>query len=161
APEPRHRIPQQKGRAMPSTPLSLDVDEDAPVPEPKDASTVMLLRDGEEGLEVFLVRRVSSMAFAGGMTVFPGGGVDASDSDRRLAGAGPSASWWADRLAVGQERARRLVCAAARETFEECGVLLAGGSGAAVSDAARFPGARTSLERHEYGFAQFLTRAGL
>lgn len=146
---------------MPSTPLSLDVDEDAPVPEPRDASTVMLLRDGDRGLEVFLVRRVSSMAFAGGMTVFPGGGVDESDADPRLAWAGPAATWWADRLSVAEDRARRLVCAAARETFEECGVLLAGGPGESVADAAGSAGARTALEEHEYGFAQFLTRAGL
>lgn len=147
---------------MPSTPLSLDVDEDGPVPEPRDASTVMLLRDGDAGPEVFLVRRVSSMAFAGGMTVFPGGGVDASDSDPRLAWAGPDAAWWSERLSVPEDRARRLVCAAARETFEECGVLLAGDApGETVADTSRFPGARTALEEHEYGFAQFLTRSGL
>ena len=46
----------------------------------RDASTVMLVRDGAAGVEVFLVRRVRGMVFAGGMTVFPGGGVGAVDA---------------------------------------------------------------------------------
>ncbi|QDQ97766.1 NUDIX hydrolase [Tomitella fengzijianii] len=143
-------------------PLPLNIDPDAPVPEPKDASTVMLLRDGAEGIEVFLVRRVAGMAFAGGMTVFPGGGVDQSDSDAAPAWAGPDAQWWAGRLGVDEARARRLVCAAARETFEECGVLLAGERpGTAVVDTAPYAGARPELEGHRYGFAEFLTREGL
>ncbi len=143
-------------------PLQLNVDKNAPVPEPKDASTVMLLRDGADGLEVFLVRRVTGMAFAGGTTVFPGGGVDVSDSDESLAWAGPDAAWWSARLGVDEARARRLVCAAARETFEECGVLLAGREpGSTVTDTAAFAPARGELERHELAFARFLTREGL
>jgi hypothetical protein len=47
---------------------------------PKPASTVVLVRDGASGLEVFLVRRHSDAAFMGGAHVFPGGGVD--DGDR-------------------------------------------------------------------------------
>src|SRR5699024_7185730 len=142
--------------------IALDVDEDAPVARPKDASTVMLLRDGAAGIEVFLVRRAAGMAFAGGMTVFPGGGVDQSDSDGAISWAGPAASWWADRMGVDEARARRLVCAAARETFEECGVLLAGERpGEAVVDTAPYADAREELEEHRCGFAEFLTREGL
>jgi 8-oxo-dGTP pyrophosphatase MutT (NUDIX family) len=48
---------------------------------PKDAATVMLLRDGSSGLEVFLLRRAAQMAFAGGMTAYPGGGVDPRDTE--------------------------------------------------------------------------------
>ena len=91
----------------------------------KDASTVMVIRDSDAGPEVFVARRVKGMAFAGGMTVFPGGGVDAADDDPDLAWTGPAPAWWAERLGCDEPRARRLVCAAARETFEECGVLLA------------------------------------
>lgn len=142
--------------------LPLSIDPDAPVPEPRDAATVMLLRDGEQGIEVFLVRRVAAMAFAGGMTVFPGGGVDGSDADPGLSWAGPAPAWWAGRLGTPEDRARRLVCAAARETFEECGVLLAGDRpGSTVSDTTRFAGARSALEAHEFGFGHFLTREGL
>ncbi|MGB6071789.1 MAG: NUDIX hydrolase, partial [Rhodococcus sp. (in: high G+C Gram-positive bacteria)] len=48
----------------------------------RDASTVILIRDGRSrpDIEVFLLERVGGMAFAGGMTVFPGGGVDPSDA---------------------------------------------------------------------------------
>ena len=42
--------------------------------EPRDAATVVLLRPGAAGPDVDLLRRQTSMAFAGGMCVFPGGG---------------------------------------------------------------------------------------
>ena len=70
------------------------------------------------------------MAFAGGMCVFPGGGVDPRDYADELVErglwAGPSPAEWAERLGVDEPKARALVCAAVRETFEESGVLLAG-----------------------------------
>ena len=128
----------------------------------KDASTVMVIRDSDSGPEVFVARRVKGMAFAGGMTVFPGGGVDAADDDPDLAWTGPAPAWWAERLGCDEPRARRLVCAAARETFEECGVLLADHrDGAPVSDAGRYHGARTELEAHELSFSAFLAREEL
>lgn len=123
----------------------------------KDASTVMVIRDSHAGPEVFVARRVRGMAFAGGMTVFPGGGVDAADDDPDLAWTGPEPHWWADRLGCEEARARRLVCAAARETFEECGVLLADHlDGSPVSDAGRYHAARAELEGHRMTFSNFL-----
>ena len=65
--------------------------EAGPVPV-RDAATVVLLRDADRGPEVFLLRRVRGMAFAAGMTVFPGGGVDPRDADAALAWVGPPAS---------------------------------------------------------------------
>jgi 8-oxo-dGTP pyrophosphatase MutT (NUDIX family) len=128
----------------------------------KDASTVMLLRDGEPGLEVFLLRRVRGMDFAGGMTVFPGGGVDLSDADKNLAWAGPPVSWWAQRFGVDENRVKALVCAAVRETFEECGVLLAGPTPeTVVADTSGYHAARTALEKRELTFGEFLTAEGL
>jgi 8-oxo-dGTP pyrophosphatase MutT (NUDIX family) len=59
------------------------------------------------------------MAF-GGVYAFPGGGVDPSDRPETLR---PD---WAGRLGIPQEPARAVVGAAARELFEEAGVLLAG-----------------------------------
>ena len=58
--------------------------------EPRNAATVVLMRRGREGPEVYLLRRQTSMAFAGGMCVFPGGGVDPRDFDHAVAWAGPS-----------------------------------------------------------------------
>ncbi|MFW0772660.1 NUDIX hydrolase [Paenarthrobacter nitroguajacolicus] len=52
---------------------------DAPVPEPRLAASVILLRDAPGGLEAFVQHRVTTMDFAAGMVVFPGGRVDAAD----------------------------------------------------------------------------------
>jgi 8-oxo-dGTP pyrophosphatase MutT (NUDIX family) len=92
----------------------------------RDAATVMLLRPGLAGLEVYMMRRQASMAFAAGMSVFPGGSVDPRDADEEVAWAGPDAAEWGRVLDVPPEQARALVCAAVRETFEESGVVLAG-----------------------------------
>jgi 8-oxo-dGTP pyrophosphatase MutT (NUDIX family) len=96
-----------------------------PVP-PRASSTVMLLRDGRDGLEVFVLRRAATMAFAAQMHAFPGGGVDARDGDLDVPWAGPGPEEWATALGSTRTEARELVCAAVRELFEECGVLLAG-----------------------------------
>ena len=86
----------------------------------------MLLKDTAAGLEVFALRRVAGMAFAAGMTVFPGGAVDTADDAAPLAWVGPDTTWWAERLGVSARDAASLVVAAVRELFEETGVLLAG-----------------------------------
>jgi 8-oxo-dGTP pyrophosphatase MutT (NUDIX family) len=101
-------------------------------PVPRLAATVMFVRDGAEGVEVFMLRRVATMAFAPRMMVFPGGGVDARDAEAELPWAGPSPAEWARLLRVDEARARELVAAAVREVFEECGVLLAGPSADSV-----------------------------
>ncbi|MEV0946177.1 NUDIX hydrolase [Rhodococcus sp. NPDC049939] len=134
---------------------------------PKDASTVILIRDvaadaGSSGIEVFLLRRVAGMAFAGGMTVFPGGGVDPSDARAEVRWAGPPVEWWAQRLSTDAALARALVCAAVRETFEECGVLLAGPSpDTVVEDTSHYAQARVRLENRELSFSDFLERENL
>jgi len=143
--------------------------EPRPVVRPKDAATVILLRDiplgdAPAGVEVFLQRRVAGMAFAGGMTVFPGGGVDGRDSAAipGAAWAGPRPSWWARRFGCDEALAQALVCAAVRETFEESGVLLAGPDKASVvDDAARHHVARAALVARELSMAQFLADARL
>jgi 8-oxo-dGTP pyrophosphatase MutT (NUDIX family) len=128
----------------------------------KDASTVMLVRDGADGPEIFLQRRVGAMAFAAGMTVFPGGGVDPSDGTADIAWSGPDPAWWAERFATTEARAKALVCAAVRETFEECGVLLAGPTAdSVVSDTTGYRDARGRLERRELSLASFLAEEEL
>lgn len=102
---------------------------------PRDAATVVLVRDvPSSGIEVYLLRRVASMAFAAGMYVFPGGSVDPRDADVELDWAGPRAADWTGRLSASEKLARALVCAAVRETFEESGVLLAGPSYTEIAD---------------------------
>src|SRR5262249_5045926 len=135
---------------------------DPPV-TPRDSATIMLIRDAERaGIEVFLLRRVVGMAFAGGMTAFPGGSVDPRDADTSVAWHGPEPAWWAKRFSVAPGLARALVCAAVRETFEESGVLLAGqDSSSVVSDTRPYAEARQALVEREVSLAQFLAEANL
>ncbi|MFI9407597.1 NUDIX hydrolase [Nocardia sp. NPDC052316] len=122
----------------------------------------MLVRDGAAGPEIFLQRRVGAMAFAAGMTVFPGGGVDPSDGTADIEWAGPEPAWWAARFATTEPRAKALVCAAVRETFEECGVLLAGPTDdSVVCDTAGYRESRGKLERRELSLAEFLAQEKL
>jgi 8-oxo-dGTP pyrophosphatase MutT (NUDIX family) len=143
------------------------VDSGQPVAEPRDASTVVLLREGDAqpgGLEVYLLRRVDQMAFAGGFCVFPGGGVDKRDFDHEIGWAGPSPAEWATLLSTTEQHARALVCAAVRETFEESGVLLAGFSvDSVVADTTGddWEADRQALEKRELSFTSFLADRGL
>lgn len=144
-------------------------------PAARSASTVMLLRDGSHGIpgspqapsgcpQVFMLRRVSSMAFAPSMWVFPGGGVDPRDAEVELPWAGPSPSDWGDLMEVAPDIAQKFVIAAAREVFEECGVLLAGSdANSAVADVAgeEWRRERDALLSKEQSFAQLLARRGL
>lgn len=106
----------------------------APV-ELRDAATVLILRDGEAGLEVFMLRRNLNSDFVGGAHVFPGGAVDPADrhidlepicegrsdldASRRLGIEGGGLAFWV---------------AAIRESFEEAGVLLAYGPDGEIVD---------------------------
>ena len=138
---------------------------------PRPASTVMLVRE-RSSIEVFLMRRHSAMDFVAGVMVFPGGGVDerdfkfppsrsapAPEDQAEVAWFGPEPAWWAERLGVDVDLAEALVCAAARETFEESGVLFAGPADdpdGIVSDASVYRDARTALANHSLSFADFL-----
>lgn len=134
------------------------------VVEPRHASTIIVVRDGAEGIEAYLMRRQTSMAFAAGMYVFPGGGMHPSDVTGAVPWAGPSPSEWAQRLNCEESLARGLVVAAVRETFEETGVLLAGpDEDTVLSDTSslEMQAARATLEAGELTFAEFLLGHGL
>ncbi|SCG57254.1 NUDIX hydrolase [Micromonospora coxensis] len=125
---------------------------------PRVAATVLLLRPAGPDFEVYLIRRVAAMTF-GGMYAFPGGGVDRSDSQAHLDWAGPEPAGWGDRLGIAPDAAQAVVCAAAREVFEEAGVLLAGpDAGTVVGDVSGddWETARQDLEARRTGFADLL-----
>jgi len=135
----------------------------APVPA-RDAATVVVLREDVGGLEVYLLRRRASMAFAAGAYVFPGGSVDPRDTDQVIAWTGPSPAAWGEIFRADERTARGLVCAAVRETFEESGVLLAGPSAeSVVSDTTGddWEADRLALIGKTLSFADFLDRRGL
>lgn len=85
----------------------------------RPASTVLLVRDSVDGMEVFMVVRHHQIDFASGALVFPGGSIDKDD----FAIAADLACCGGDHGL--DEKARAFRVAAVRETFEECGVLLA------------------------------------
>jgi 8-oxo-dGTP pyrophosphatase MutT (NUDIX family) len=85
----------------------------------RPAATVVLLRPSDEAFEVYVLRRATTMVF-GGVYAFPGGGVDADDRPETIK------QDWPKRLGLPEAEARAVVGAAARELFEEAGVLLAG-----------------------------------
>ena len=139
--------------------------ESAPDPlVPRPAATVMLVRDTPEGIKIFLMRRHSAMDFVAGVMVFPGGGVDDRDRNADVAWHGPDRQWWAERLGVDPELAEALVCAAARETFEESGVLFAGAADdpdLLVDDASVYREQRAALENKSLSFGEFLRSENL
>ncbi len=93
---------------------------------PRPAATLIIVRDGEKGLEVLLAEKTNKVNFAAGAFVFPGGAVDADDkagdlfelsldlndqeASRRLGISRDGLSYW---------------IAALRESFEEMGLLFA------------------------------------
>jgi 8-oxo-dGTP pyrophosphatase MutT (NUDIX family) len=115
----------------------------------RDAATVMLVRDGTGGVEVFMIRRSLRLVFAGGAHVFPGGAVD--PADREMSG----------------EDGLPFRVAAVRECFEEAGFLLAvDGAGNLVhlddpSTAERFFGYRREIASGERSLADVCVAEGL
>jgi 8-oxo-dGTP pyrophosphatase MutT (NUDIX family) len=135
-------------------------------PVPRDAATVMVLRPAPDeptaAVEVLMLRRPAAMAFAPGAYVFPGGSVDAADGDPGIGWAGPDPAEFGERLGCPAQEARALVCAAVRETFEESGVLFAGGpDGSPVVPDASLDQDRAALAAGSVTFAEVLSRRGL
>jgi len=92
----------------------------------RPASTVILVRPAEGGLEVYLCRRHRQASFMGGAYVFPGGRLDDADMDPALAPhLGNAERAVATFPELPEKEAVGLHVAAVRELFEEAGVLLA------------------------------------
>lgn len=102
-------------------------------PEIRDAATVMLVRDGRDGMEVFMLRRNLNSDFVGGAYVFPGGAVDEADRHADLEGVCQGRSDDQASAVLGVDRGGLAYWVAAiRECFEEAGVLLASRDGEVV-----------------------------
>ncbi|MDI2033489.1 NUDIX hydrolase [Paenarthrobacter nitroguajacolicus] len=102
----------------------------SPVPEPRLAASVILLRDAPAGLEAFVQHRVRTMDFAAGMVVFPGGRVDAADQagwDYPAELLRSHAEAWAqssiaEDTAQAETNSGAVLAAAIREVQEEAGL---------------------------------------
>lgn len=123
--------------------------------DPIPSATILMIREGESPLEVFMVVRHHQIDFASGALVFPGGKVDARDKDAF------------DRCLGGAEDPfhRTMQIAAIREAFEECGILLARPAGSEDL----IPGERLKTLEHyrdpmakgEIGVLEFLEKEDL
>ena len=106
---------------------------------PRLAAAVILLRNNGD---VLLVKRNPQLRFMGGHHAFPGGSLESADTDDVVDNA-------------ASPEIGRFVCAAARELFEETGVLLARGKKPAFDVLQQ---ARSALETQALSFPQFLKR---
>ncbi len=135
----------------------MDADQDpANTTHPSASSTILLLRDGADGLEVFMVERSGEIGAFPGAMVFPGGKVAPEDSSPELRALADNADGLDD-------EAFGFGVASVREAFEECGVLLARRDGMTLTDAelASLVDCRDVIGRGEIPFARFLTDHGL
>jgi 8-oxo-dGTP pyrophosphatase MutT (NUDIX family) len=111
---------------------------------PVPAATILLLRDGDKGLEVFMVKRHHEIDFAGGALVFPGGKADRNDCEEEIT-----------RLVDGLENFapdwRTPAITALREAFEEAGILIARDATGAFVDETRCEALQPFRERIETG----------
>lgn len=133
------------------------------IPDPSKAlrvaATVLLLREGKAGMEIFMVQRHHEIEFSSGALVFPGGSLD--PGDREIA-ADP---------ALGSDRGGLATDAAAiriggiRETFEESGILLARPRGSAAlipaEQLAKLDPQRAALDEGKVSFADILRQHDL
>ncbi|MBV8617262.1 MAG: NUDIX hydrolase [Curvibacter sp.] len=122
--------------------MVIEINSEIVLGTPQPSSTVMVLRDGPEGLEVLMVRRHGRSAVLGGAHVFPGGKLDAADCEvpaSRLDRPATELTQALDEPGLTPETAAGLYLAALRETHEECGLLLG------LPDAHRPPEERLSF----------------
>ncbi len=128
---------------------------------PKDASTVVLLRDRGPGIEVYMMERSRKGPFPG-VHVFPGGVMEDRDKDTALIpridtarGFDPKALLCEPDL--DEHKARGLFVAAVRETFEESGILL----GSNMGDGGRIAGYRKKMNDGAMKFADLAEKENL
>jgi 8-oxo-dGTP pyrophosphatase MutT (NUDIX family) len=155
---PFHRLPERFAENVVHPPAVPAV--------PRPAATLILLREGEEGMEVLLMRRTRNAGFVPGAYVFPGGRVDAADADPslldRLDGLSPREAERRLELAAAHPPAVAYYVAALREAFEETGILVgrtaAGGAPATGAEDTAVDAVREELMDDRLSFAEALER---
>lgn len=127
-------------------------------PAPIPSATLLLLRDGAEGLEVFMVKRHHQIDFASGALVFPGGKLAKGDGD-------PDLRAHCDGAEDLDDTDLSVRACAIREGFEESGILLARPAGCPVmagqETSSRLQDWRSRLDKGDAGLTQFAAEAGV
>ena len=90
----------------------------------RPAATLILTRDTDHGIEVLLLQRTWDAVFLPGYFVFPGGAVDAQETEARAHALGPGDAEISRTMSLDEGGADYML-AAVRECFEEAGILLA------------------------------------
>ncbi len=119
--------------------------EAKPIAVAVPAATILIVRDGAEGLEVFMVKRHHQIDFVAGALVFPGGKASKGDFDAGLAE-------FTDCAPDASDEMRALGACAIREAFEESGILFAREEGGEMVSGARLETLapyRHKLEKNE------------
>ena len=124
---------------------------------PRTAATLLLIRDRDHDLEVFMVERPGTGDF-GGLHVFPGGKVDATDGTVERHCVGIDDELASQRLGV-QSGGIAYWVAAIRESFEEAGAVLCYLDGALLDTSdddvgQRFAGYRDAIHSGAMSTAQ-------
>lgn len=134
---------------------------------PRPAATVILARDSEHGIEVFMMKRTTEVTFAKGMHVFPGGGVDASDHSEEMHALciGVSDESASAELGLASGGLAYWI-AAIRECFEEAGLLIGYRDHPQrlqldATDEQKLAALRLELAENKLSFAQLLQREQL
>ncbi len=126
---------------------------DTKKPAPLPAATIAIVRDGANGLEVFMVKRHHQIDFVAGALVFPGGKLAAGDTD-------PALDAYTDDADTLGQAMRATAAAAIREAFEESGILFAREEGSEAFVSAerlrQLEPYRIRLERGEIGLVEML-----
>lgn len=120
--------------------MNLETSVEQPEVAPLDAASIIVLRPATTGFEVLLMRRHGNSKVLGGAYVFPGGKVDADDSQvapARLQQPLPDLVQALGEADADESTALRMFSAAIRETLEECGILFVQGADQAAAQAAR------------------------
>ena len=132
--------------------------------EPAPASTIVLMRDKEDDLEIFFVKRHGKARFMANRFVFPGGRMDEEDKDASIAlhCRGYVPHELAEKMGTDEEEAVGLHVAGFRELFEEAGALLATESNGdpidftAPDELDRYDTYRVTLQEEEVSFNQII-----
>jgi 8-oxo-dGTP pyrophosphatase MutT (NUDIX family) len=128
----------------------LDLKMDREGPPPRDAATLLLVRDTPSGIEVFCVERHKKSGFMGGAIVFPGGKLDDADRDAAWSSLAPDDA--------SDEATRALKIAACREALEEAAILPVAGGALAHDELLAL---RTRIAAGEESLTAFLARKKL
>jgi 8-oxo-dGTP pyrophosphatase MutT (NUDIX family) len=134
----------------------LDFDFERKEAKPRDAATLVLVRQAQASIEVFSVVRHKKSAFMGGALVFPGGKVD--DTDRDPAWIARTTPLWPSPFVADEAEARAFGVAACREALEEAAILPLAGKTLAHEQLVDL---RTRVAKKELTLLAYLTRHGL